>query len=476
MSGFYDVKQAAYEQIRGVGIGQDMEDVLAAINAVEEFLGISLTTWNTAVAPKPTSHFAPHMMVKVGGTTPGYLRDAVDRCRSLGGAPPFPWETVPSAEDWAARPIGDKCRINLCHVVELKQAIGRVGSATAKHKKYIAQSPAPGVGGMAVLYAKSEAEASSEKSLYSEYRVTLSGSVANPCDDSNYTVTSDGWLDEGVVQGEIEDPTLTEEVGYLFRVLELGGQLSTEALEAAHPGSWTDVSLAGPEPSLSLGYFDLGANHQTHAAAHHVCQVAGINIEHAEHQGCPGDPLHPEEYPLLVVKGGVPTSPTLDTCVMQDYGSTTVTEDQPTASWRSSDSEPMSLADLLGGTPGLAGRYVWSLTDPTPSEWAERVKQVGEDEDAKFNEARACLDAVTFDTSRDLADPSAYHDVGNAAYASWGDGPFGFNVGAYGRSEMSVLHLREALGLAGFEMSGSLVRKVWRYWLEPHLETAVPAT
>ena len=136
--GFYTLNQlASYRSGPGhvSGLGQDLEDCLAALNAVEAALGITATQWHPNYGTQ-SSHGIPHMVVRIPGVADKtYIRDAVDRLRSAGGAPAFPWAYTPGTteSEFSGPGRGRSER----HILELKEAIGRIISTGTITSSYV---------------------------------------------------------------------------------------------------------------------------------------------------------------------------------------------------------------------------------------------------------------------------------------------------------------------------------------------------
>ena len=127
-SSHYRMRQAYFDPLTGnEGLGQDYEEIMSALNEVEEWLGISKTTWDSTMGSPLTSD-TMHQCVYVGGDSDqtGFLRDAVDRLRSAGGVAAWTWLITPGAETYADNWGDKKNGVSILHVLELKMAVGRI--------------------------------------------------------------------------------------------------------------------------------------------------------------------------------------------------------------------------------------------------------------------------------------------------------------------------------------------------------------
>jgi len=126
---FYYVNQWE-SNIISVRLFTDLDNVLRKLNAVENHIGISRTTWPTTLGGVGTSTTPEHIhyIVRIGGDANnlGTLRDAVDRLRTEGDVPAWNWNFNPTIEDTWERPHSHKCVVSTIAVLELLLAIGRI--------------------------------------------------------------------------------------------------------------------------------------------------------------------------------------------------------------------------------------------------------------------------------------------------------------------------------------------------------------
>jgi len=119
-----------------------LNTIMGRVNAVEDLLNQPKSSWYgtdpvTGVSyGKPELSSWPHMRITWSGADSRvYLRDRIDFLRSYGGAPEFPWEYVPSKQDY--NDANYKCGIDTRQLLELLQAIGRVTGGSSKKTYYV---------------------------------------------------------------------------------------------------------------------------------------------------------------------------------------------------------------------------------------------------------------------------------------------------------------------------------------------------
>lgn len=105
-------------------LGEDLNEVLGNLNLIEKYLGLDQSIWHYDYG-SPLYTASPHMVIQPGGgDIKAYLRDRIDFVRDYAGVEPFEWQWVIPSNLWV---LSDpRTGVNLKHILELKQAIGRL--------------------------------------------------------------------------------------------------------------------------------------------------------------------------------------------------------------------------------------------------------------------------------------------------------------------------------------------------------------
>lgn len=294
---FYAPGQLWYRLASKAGICADLVRVMTALNDVEDWIGISRTTWTSTLGSPASSQF-PHYSVRVGGDAANCatFREAIDRVRLNGGA---------SAWDWKfARTKNQNALLSAIIVFEYFLAIGRIvgGGYGNVARTYITVSHHPygylidqesygdyyqlNGGGRFSLVAPGE-RLNENIFDFANYWVTK-GSIdrsqwlsrtsgtdprdedLSPTDHSRYTINEPGL--RVPTQTDIDrNHSTTEAAALLTMPIYMGVESSglndsLEALEEAHPDKWNyidksddgdyygDFSLTNPESSVDISY------------------------------------------------------------------------------------------------------------------------------------------------------------------------------------------------------------------------------
>lgn len=123
----YAPRQLWYEVVSPGGFVNDLMHVMEALNAVENYLGITLTTW-TSTLGNPLGAVTPFYAVRIGGSASdvGTFREAIDRLRLAGNVDPWTWYFAPTKEDlWSNFPSRRNAMSSIT-ILEYLIAIGRI--------------------------------------------------------------------------------------------------------------------------------------------------------------------------------------------------------------------------------------------------------------------------------------------------------------------------------------------------------------
>lgn len=339
--GYYDfISQGAG---RAPDIREDLGTILEMLRDVEDLAGISQTTWHEDLEPgNPTGaqeNAEPHMCVMVGGTTKGYLIDAIDRVRAELEAPAFPWELTAIPRDHAEW-VGDKTRgaQTLNDILFLKQAVGRVtggGAVVADTLQFTLDDDletivagAAGTGYMnGNLAASTAKEASLDGGGGNGYQGTWSEDGANAGTYSWAASSPAPTFDESITKNG--SGTLA------VRILDSaeGGSVDEEPIEEEFPDLWELLGGGGGGPvtakvrtTITRGSYIIQTQADKFASLVPSGGTLATEEVHSEFGiGDPADDAYVEEDVELL----------------------------------SSDVMPVTWADVLAGTPGTANRYIW---------------------------------------------------------------------------------------------------------------------
>lgn len=141
----YWLNMLNHTHIRVSGVGADLNAVLAAINDVERFLGLSVSTWHTTLDGKlgdPAKWIAPHQMVNLGGNSAnvGTLREAVERCRDARSeVPAWSWKACATRAMFLdpAQFHRFELGVSAAGLLELYEAAGRIVKSGGRHSYQI---------------------------------------------------------------------------------------------------------------------------------------------------------------------------------------------------------------------------------------------------------------------------------------------------------------------------------------------------
>lgn len=125
----YAPQQLWYAPATKGGILADLVHVMEALNTVEDWLGISRTTWSSTMG-NPLQTNRVHYWVRVGGDVNNLqtLREAIDRLRLAGEVDAWTWYFAPSVSDLRTGKCQNMRRLAYSNLVNFEYllAIGRI--------------------------------------------------------------------------------------------------------------------------------------------------------------------------------------------------------------------------------------------------------------------------------------------------------------------------------------------------------------
>lgn len=140
---YYNLRGLHEFNRKRVNIAETLNLILERTNALETYLGQSLSSWygrdpNTGVTyGNPALAEWPHMRIDYTGAPERcYICDRVDQLREILGAPAFPWKYAPTIAHFDSGTLA-QCGVDARGWLEMLQAIGRPIDTTTAKKRYI---------------------------------------------------------------------------------------------------------------------------------------------------------------------------------------------------------------------------------------------------------------------------------------------------------------------------------------------------
>lgn len=290
------------------GYGIDLTTVLSQIQAVEQnVLGaVKTTDWRQHGDPWVWTGKCHHCVTHtVLGDT--YLREAIDYLRAQAGVNAFPWASVPSAAEYGTSSM--RTGLNIRHILELRQAIGRI-SSDSSWKRTVGMW-----NGSEYVYSGEEDAVQARMDIILSRTFNASWSAQR----------QEGWSPPEVSYPPYEYGPTEEFVDATYSyvdIIYLNESLLTDDFETAYPAYVASLALGGSE-SPALG------------------SIYSVHNEKFEEYGAGG------------YAGGMNTTADYSD---SDSGQTATEEYVSETEWKQGSALPTSLADLNGSG---SGQYHW---------------------------------------------------------------------------------------------------------------------